>query len=658
MRAEPMLSKDTMRKLTPLLLAFVFIILLSLYNFKLYTNNYYTLFDLGLGYRLSYLFSQSFAPVNWPVPHALVSAMPYTKMFYMVTGLTLLVYNSPLTILIDQTIVIGLGSYALFRIAEIKSGSYRIALAFQILYFLFPSTYGYMAQGGNYMVFLEGFLLLNYMSFLQKRWAIFVVTGILGAMTNSWAPGIFFLLYMVEFIRRGSHKPMVARLLQTVTSARRYFRSTGAGSSRGEILRRVSQSVINGIREARVLLTPSFLRRRAPLVAVVLAWAVIFALEAHVYSIGGLLNASRLGSNAYATGSSGANTDIAVLLSSDVPAKAIYVFGQLSPLFFTSLLSLFILPVIAYFALLSATTNYVPYYNPFEQYPYLYAGFLFISSVTFISKIPKSEIVNKLLLLMIASSIISFCLLSPFSIANVSSGQLGSQLEESPLVSNINHAYSLVPVHTSVFIQNDMPQLMNRDKVYIQGYYSNQTVDYAVLNPLAFNNIARAFGGFSLFWANHFAGNSSYGVYESVQGVVVYKLGFQGSPVYYVPYNASQQIMNSFEIGQPLPYGQYSVNYFFLSPGSYSITYAMSVASGYNPPHQFVLKTYQSNGQLLSFQVNSTYESASTPGLYLLQFHLNSSNFNELKFSLLCYNGFTSPTSFSLDSVSVVQAAP
>ena len=145
-----MLSRHTLQKVIPIVLTIAFVLLLSIYNYKLYVNNYYTLFDLGVGYRLSYLFSQTFSLVGWPFPHRLVSAIPYTKMFYTVTGITLLAYDSPLTLLIDQTVVIGLGSYALYKIAEIKTGSYKIGVTFQVLYFLFPSTYGFMGQGGNF----------------------------------------------------------------------------------------------------------------------------------------------------------------------------------------------------------------------------------------------------------------------------------------------------------------------------------------------------------------------------------------------------------------------------------------------------------------------------------------------------------------------------
>ena len=650
--------KAAMQKVTPFALTIAFVVLLSIYNFKLYTNNYYTLFDLGLGYRLSYFFSQTFSPVGWPFPHALVSATPFTKMFYMVTGLTMLVYDSPLTLLIDQTILIGLGSYAVFRIAEIKTGNFKVALTFQILYFLFPSTYGYMAQGGNYMVFLEGFLLLNYMFFLRKRWFFFFVTGMLGAITNSWAPGIFFLLYLIEFTRgiRGislSHLPrkIAAGAGHYMNSLRHNLNSSGRFSRCLAWLRAESVSLGK-------FFSGRLNRNNLPVAIIAIVWIAIFAFEARIYTIGGLIIASRIGDVASVSSSSGSATVFSFLINNETLPKIVYVAGQLIPLLFTPLLSLFVLPAVGYFLIVGATTNYVPYYNLFEQYPYLYSGFLFISSITAISRLPRKKLLNTLLILMVLSSAISFSIFSPFSLSNVTSGKLGTQLGDSAAIANINHAYSLIPVHSSVFIQNDMPQLMNRDKVYIDGYYANQTVDYAVMNPLTLNNIMTAFGGFSLYWANHFAGNNSYGVYESMQGMIVYKLGYTGSPVYYVPYAASQPIGQPYSIGQRLTTEQLSSSSMLLSPGNFSVSYTLSNVSKQSTINHILFTAYSESGQILPLRLVSVNESATHPGQYSVQLSYSSRLFHRVNFNVLNTNGLICSASLTIDSISVAQTSP
>ena len=271
---------------------------------------------------------------------------------------------------------------------------------------------------------------------------------------------------------------------------------------------------------------------------------------------------------------------------------------------------------------------------------------------------PRKKLLNALLILMVLSSAVSFSIFSPFSVSNVTSGKLGTQLGDSSAIANINHAYSLIPVHSSVFIQNDMPQLMNRDKVYIDGYYANQTVDYAVMNPLTLNNIMTAFGGFSLYWANHFAGNNSYGVYESMQGMIVYKLGYTGSPVYYVPYAASQPIGQHYSIGQRLTTEQLSSSSMLLSPGNFSVTYMFSNVSDKNMINQILFRAYSESGQILPLRLVSVNESATHPGQYFVQLSYSSRLFHQVDFSVLNTNGLICSASLTIDSISVAQASP
>ncbi len=653
-----MLSRHTLQKVIPIVLTIAFVLLLSIYNYKLYVNNYYTLFDLGVGYRLSYLFSQTFSLVGWPFPHRLVSAIPYTKMFYTVTGITLLAYDSPLTLLIDQTVVIGLGSYALYKIAEIKTGSYKIGVTFQVLYFLFPSTYGFMGQGGNFMVFLEGFLLLNYMFFLQKKWSFFIITGALGALTNSWAPGIFFILYFMEFISSGKHFFPEHPLVEMSIRLRKYFNSLCNILKHHDSFGMVPAGLRSkGIALKRLILR-NMNRNTLPIAITVVIWMAIFAFEIHIYTLGGLLSSSRISAGSGGSSSSGTASLLSFFINGESIPKILYAIVQLFPLFFTSLLSLFVLPAVGYFVVMGLTTNYGPYYNLFEQYPYLYSGFLFISSVTALARLPKKKIVNQLLILMVLTSVISFALFSPFSITNVASGQLGAQIGDSVVVSNINHAYSLIPVHSSVFLQNDMPQLMNRDKVYMDGYYNNQTVDYAVMNPLALNHIMSAFSGFSLYWANHFAGNNSYGVYESMQGLIVYKLGYTGSPVYYVPYAASQPIGLLYSLGQRLTTEQLSSNGLLLSPGNFTVSYTVSNVSEQSTINHFLFTAYSESGQILPLRLVSVSESATHPGQYFVQLSYSARLFHQVSFSILNKNGLICSASLTIDSISVAQTSP
>ena len=126
---------------------------------------------------------------------------------------------------------------------------------------------------------------------------------------------------------------------------------------------------------------------------------------------------------------------------------------------------------------------------------------------------------------------------SPFSISDFHNGYVNRHIKVSEFDKELSYGLSLIPPNSSVFIQNDLPQLMNRENVYMPGYYKNQTVDYAVIIPFGFSPISDAFGGYSAYWAHSFQDNSSYGVYENISGAIIYKWHYKGNPVYYVPYN-------------------------------------------------------------------------------------------------------------------------
>ena len=641
-----MAKRVLIQKVLPWMLTFVFIALLSFYSYKLFVNNYFTLFDLGLSYRLSYLFSRTLTPVYWPGPFVLASAKPYTKTFYFVTGLTLLLYNSPFTILVDQIIVIGVGSLALHRISMKKTSNFRLSIGLQLIYFLYPSTYGFITQGGNYMVFLEGLLLLNYMFYLEHRPLFFVITGILCVLTNSWAPIILLSLYFVEWMnlvhigtKLRSAVSHVSNFLKWLGKRRSDRRAVRTVVEIGQLRRKAIERLSNLSRTLT-------LSRNVPYLIVALVSIAVFVGEAHAYSLSGLVVASR------ASISSGTSTAASFSYSS----KLSFIYNQFSPLLFTPLMSIFVLPVIAYFIILTAFTNYPPYYSSVTQYAFLYAGFLFISMTAFFGQLKSTRMSNRILALIAVSSVLSFLIASPFNIGSITSGQLGAELSNSETISEINHAYSLIPVHSSVFIQNDMPQLMNRDVVYTAGYYNNQTVDYAVLNPIPLNSVVRTFGGFSLYWANHFAKNSSYGVYESVDGAMVYALDYHSSPVFYVPSDYLEQTGSTFTLGQFLPYSEYvGTSPVLLSPGSYNVTFALSANNSSLIPQSFEFRAYNSAGQIVSSSMifKSSFSYAS--GLYYVSFYLREIEYTFIQLTLFSTELLHSQGTFMINYVKVSQ---
>ena len=150
-----------------MLVPIAFLIFMSYYNFLMVNSYNYTNFDLGVSYRLMYMFIFKHKIIFFPY-NMLISPNPFSKFIFIPLSLTLLLYNGLITVLIDQIVVISIGGYAVFRIAQIKTKNLFISMSIEIIYFLYPATYGFMTHGGNYMIFFEGFILLGYLLNMNK----------------------------------------------------------------------------------------------------------------------------------------------------------------------------------------------------------------------------------------------------------------------------------------------------------------------------------------------------------------------------------------------------------------------------------------------------------------------------------------------------------
>ena len=115
----------------------IFFTAMSIFNVLYYIAGNYAVFDLGVSYRTAYIFSHTFNLFQ-TANVTLGSAIPFTKLIFVPISLTLLIYNSPATLLVDQICVISLGGLALFWIAFYRLHDARIAIILEVAYFLYP----------------------------------------------------------------------------------------------------------------------------------------------------------------------------------------------------------------------------------------------------------------------------------------------------------------------------------------------------------------------------------------------------------------------------------------------------------------------------------------------------------------------------------------
>lgn len=485
----------------------IFLIVMSWYNSLMVQSYNYTIFDLGLSYRLMYLFAYHHTIIYYG-RDILFSPDPFGKYIFIPLSIALYLYNNITTPLLLQIIVIASGGYAIFKISHFISGSVFISIVIELSYFLYPSTYGFMAHGGNYQVLIEGFILIGYMFYIQKKEMLGYLFFTMASLTNIWGPPIVVTFILVDLVTR-------YRLFHPIRIK--------------DSLNKLNYKSIFSFKNNRKMI----------LLLIFFTFEIVIFLQTVRYSGGfsNLIASSRLSVATATSFTNSSNSIFSGFFDQFSNFKLPFFYHILSPVLFIPLLTPYFILILLYLLISWWTPNTV-YYNLLQQYPYLFASFIFIGTIHFFKKLTVDrqslKLAKKLAVLILISSIISFSLYSPFSVSNFQNGTVQQEMHVSNFDKKLTYGLSLIPNNSTVFIQNDLPQLMNREEVFMPGYYQNETVDYAVIIPFGFSPISDQYSGYSSYWASEFQNNKSYGIYENIMGAIIYKLDYYSSPVYCV----------------------------------------------------------------------------------------------------------------------------
>lgn len=547
----------------PLIPALLFIFIVGYFNFLEYSSYHYTQFDLGINYRTLYNFHVSYHFYNWPFP-PIETPQTFSKLIYVPLSFTLYLYNSPLTLLMDQILFISIGGIAVFKISKMVLDDFWLSVLIEIIYFLYPATYGFMTQGGNLMVFFEPFLLIGYYFYIRGERVKTIIFFFLASISNSLAPLIIITVLAM---------PYFARLIEFIWKEVR---------TRGKL---------------KINLNLRFSSKHAWELVIFLVPLLVLAMSIKLYGIGTLYEASRLGSPSTVTSSG----SIFQAITENFGQKIGFLNNVFQPLLYLPLMSIYAIPIMAYL-MVAWYSNQTVYYDMLvRQYPYLFAGIVFISLIFAIKKLkisPKN--MKKIAVLVIVSSTVSFALHSPFSVSNFQSGAIANDLAITPIEKNLTNAFELIPMNSSVLIQNDIVQLMNREHVYFPGYYNGELVQYAVFAPSDQCGIQNPYAGFSASLGNQFANNASYGIYVRLGSVEIYKLHYTGLPVMF----SKETLKGTSNFAS----NNFSTEFITLSPGYYNLSFVGNNLSTTHSIHnnltEAIVTMLESDGKILTFTTN------------------------------------------------------
>jgi uncharacterized membrane protein len=522
------------------------------------------------------------------------------------------IFEGPETLLIIQTVVLALGAYPVFFLTKEVLGSERLGLYFSLFYLVYPQLFSVNVFDFHPDAFFVPLALAALYFFAKGKWKSYFTFMFLSFLTKESMAVMFVFFAIGELI-----------LLRGVT--------------------------IESIRERRIT------SKKLAVVLFTMAVAVCYYLVAE--QVIHMLNPSSVG---FAEGSPWAIlgvdplnpssllhiTSINLLgaLSFDFETKLFFLLTVLAPLAFLPLFKLSkFLPVAAWLAV-AFLSNYPPYYTLGWQYSAMIVPFAMTASIeglhAFSSafKLEKARtfrIMKKLFIVVILSALtFTFLMIPANGLSWISEhdqklNDVLAWIERSPPGASILTQYDIFPHISNRMNSYVIPPLFSAfNKTYYFNYVESlfeMNIDYVILD---FNSNPRT----DALRITHLAAlrsieeTGAYGLYASVDGILVYKHDYNGSLVEYEPFTMRSNYNTD------IVYDTTLFSY-TLPPGEYNATYVMKISPKITG-NAFAIEVSQGGQILASSNVSGTeFENADEYESFSLTFK-NPSSLQETEFSI------------------------
>ena len=565
-----------------------------------------TIFDLGVNAQFLY-----------GVFHGGVSLTPGSpnfintgKMIYLVLAPFYNLYPHEQVLLVFQSVWIALGAVPIYFLVKKNIGDKLIAVLLALSWLLYYPMSGVNWFDFHLMALFPTFLLLGIMFLEYKKWKLAFIFLVLATITDFLIPLVMIFFSLILLYRR-----------------------------------------VKGERET------SYTKLAVSLI---------------VISIAILVLTNVLNGISYTTGYTYSSATQVSVFKSDYLQIALYLFRILLPLGFVSFLAPEYLSLLIPFFTLATVSRYQPYVSTmFLQYPSLTAPIVFIAAIEGIRKLKhiqwRYSLKSHLRKFAVAIIFVNFILaifvtpagnLATNGIYNSQAGYIitgshgiydtGSEITQNTYVHSMNELVSLIPQGSSVFAQNNLPQLaQGRNLVMPSAILSNSNLtslpNYAIVDPynVYFTNPVmpgdsqniNAMDAFNFLYTS-----GQYGILGEASGILLLKLHYLGNPVLYNPQHYNYTLKNL-----RIPDGVSLVNesgtyylenlthrtawygpYMVLSPGSYTVNLSLR-------------SSHPINNDSMLFQVSS-FLSNSNNTTILLQNAISRESFSNAGYLNLSMN--------------------
>ena len=524
------------------------------------------IFDYGVAYNLVY--KEAFGIPAYP---SNVNYLPYlitTKLISFIFVPYVRLFPSIYDLLIMQVIIIAFPSVILYFFALKLTNNSMYSLLIEILWLLYYPNNALIYYGFHYQTVFPLFYILGFLLFYLKKFKLSLMSLFFATITSLIAPIIIIFTIPTFYILR---KKMKDHYQESSNVSFYYFYIGILTVSLFILLLNLHYGGIVLFKGQAIPTTSS--ASKLPI------YTALWNKFLHVSGYPGFL----------------------------------YILFMVFPLLFSIFLEYeFVfasIPAMAYY-LVGYSGGYLRYFYPM-QYSVLISPMIFLSFIFLISciqnkkpcllsdrrgfsilfikktKLNRKKTLTVVITLALVVNAILFVVYSPIGPLNQfledypnlnppSNGGYGlyQDLHVTAYDKNLLRMEGLIPSCASVLSQFNMPQFSNRYYFTYPGQYNPaKPIDYAINDPQNYYRFITStddtgpdFYNYNMLQlSNMFLQNSTYGVYAQSGGAILFKHGYTGNPVFYVPVNTTIKI-------DKVANGFISSGTFILSPGTYNLT--------------------------------------------------------------------------------------
>lgn len=421
-------------------------------------------------------------------------------------------FQSPMTLLVLQSFLVGLAALPLYWIAKGKLNSKLWGLTFAASFLLNPAVQGMNTFDFHVEALIPLFFLFAFYYLDKGQWIKGTIFCLLTLATIEFAPALIIFLGLYFLFKKSLWAPAINMKLR---------------------LKRISVPL------ALILLSIAWF---------FLAFNVIYAINP-IKTTGLPGNWDNWGTSLGEVVLNVITNPLRALETMVNPIEKVYYFVLIgAPVVFMPLLAPLELVLVLPWALAASLSQYSPYFQPYFQYFGFMAAQIYIAAVFGAKRLFKTD-ANPQRNLAIEKKLMAIILIVSFVLAIAVSPIGLPVLTSRPVVIDahtiaLEEVIGLVPLNASVATQNDIePHLAQRENVFVLTWPLAMDFDYILLD-LSSSQILYAppLVKFSPIQALHeILDEGQYGIIAYADGVLLLKKGYSGQ---YVLYQPLQRVFN------------------------------------------------------------------------------------------------------------------